>query len=134
MTNSAWQTGVFLRKGHLNHQTREDEHGRQRVKAQKWERVGLGGGCPGARCACNTEHRGPGGEWAGCLQGPSCQAGEMALYPRSNREMSQLCKWNKDMIRFVLFERSLWGDVKGELEGADTRGGDTCTSNCPGEK
>lgn len=33
---------MFLRKGSLNHQTKEDEHSRQWVKVQKWDRVRLG--------------------------------------------------------------------------------------------
>lgn len=66
----------------------------------------------------------------------------MGLYPQGNREMSKLCKWNKDKIRSVVFETSLWGDIKGKSEGADARGGDradskgedTCSFYCSFEK
>lgn len=76
----------------------------------------------------------PKGKQPGYWREPSHWAGEMDLCPGGDREMPGLCKWNKDMIRSALFERSFWSDIKGESEGADPRGWNTCGLNCPGEK
>lgn len=96
----AWETGKVLGKGYLSHQTREDEHSRQWVKAQKWERVGLVKGgpefsMPAHRCCGGpgdkTAGAGGGGAGVGCLL---LGCGDGSLSSR-NREMSELCKWNK---------------------------------------
>lgn len=129
MTKSGWETGRSLRKGSLNHQTKEAVDKDPEV-AESGALV-EGGPELGVLATQNAEALADHSEAAG--RG-SVRAAEMGLYPRDNRKMSELCKQNKDMIRSALFESSLWGDIQGESEGADTGGGNTCSFNCPGEK